>query len=375
MDRRLFFTLGLFALSGAVTINLYQIFAPFLSSLLWASFLAIVFYPLYQRLLRRLKGPTLTSLVMCVGLTLLVLLPLSLLLLVVFQELIEGLGQLTQSAQNIDLDRLSNLPVVKGALKYLSRYVDISAFNVENALLETARNVSQFLIDRSRDFLQLFSGVLLLLLLVEINLFFLLRDGHRLVAYMRSLMPVSEAAKEVLFSRSQHVINASITVGVMAAVIQGFLGGLGFLLVGLPSPVMWGCLMVMLAFIPVVGTGLIWLPAALFLLIQGSWFKALVLVLWGSALMAAADNIVRPLMMNRMSSTDTRLHTLLMFLSVLGGIQAFGMLGIVMGPLLVVVGLTLLEFFRLEFRPHWNTGPLSEEGATLPGNEAAASEK
>ena len=114
------------------------------------------------------------------------------------------------------------------------------------------------------------------------------------------------------------------------------------------------------------------LPAALLLLIQGSWFKALVLALWGSALMAAADNIVRPLMMNRMSSTDTRLHTLLMFLSVLGGIQAFGMLGIVMGPLLVVVGLTLLEFFRLEFRPHWNTGSLAADAAA---DEVTASEK
>jgi predicted PurR-regulated permease PerM len=137
------------------------------------------------------------------------------------------------------------------------------------------------------------------------------------------------------------MIYATIYGGILIAIIQGLLGGLSFWVLGLPSPIFWGTAMALLSFIPIGGTALIWAPAAIILLIGGAILKGLILLGVGVVIISMVDNILRPLFI----SSKTNIHPLLLFFAVLGGIQAFGLIGLVAGPLIVTLFLTLIEIY------------------------------
>jgi predicted PurR-regulated permease PerM len=145
-----------------------------------------------------------------------------------------------------------------------------------------------------------------------------------------------------LFSRMESVVRASV-LGVLAiATVQGLLGGLAFAVLGLPSPLLWGTIMTILAILPLVGTGLVWGPAALLLAFEGRYLAAAALALFGLLVIGSVDNFLRP----RLVGQRTQMHELVIFFSVLGGLRVFGMLGIVLGPVVVAGTLVLFEAFR-----------------------------
>ena len=142
--------------------------------------------------------------------------------------------------------------------------------------------------------------------------------------------------------RTGEIVSASVYGVVVIAVVQGTLGGLMFWVLGLPSPLVWGVVMIVLSTIPMLGTFLVWVPAAIFLAVTGHLVKALVLTFWGAVVIGMADNLLRP----RLVGDRAQMHELLIFFSVLGGLQVFGVLGILLGPVVVAIGLSLLEAFR-----------------------------
>jgi predicted PurR-regulated permease PerM len=171
-------------------------------------------------------------------------------------------------------------------------------------------------------------------------LFFFLRDGDQMVAGAVRLIPMAAERRSQLLEHVGAVTRAVVLGSLLTALVQGALVGVGFALVGLPSPVVFGAVAAVASLIPFIGTALVWVPAAGVLLLQGRWVAALFLIAWSVAVVSSSDNVVRPLFI----SGRAQISTLPVFLGLLGGLSAFGAIGLVVGPVLIAITLALLRF-------------------------------
>jgi predicted PurR-regulated permease PerM len=179
------------------------------------------------------------------------------------------------------------------------------------------------------------------LCLVFYVLFFFLRDRRLALHSIRMLSPLSKAEMSTLFNRVGDTIHATVYGTFAIAAVQGLLGGLMFWWLGLPAPLLWALVMGLLAILPMLGSSIIWAPAALFLALEGDWGSALILTIWGMLVISTIDNLLRPIFVgNRL-----KLHTILAFLSVLGGLILFGAAGVILGPITLTITIALLEIW------------------------------
>jgi predicted PurR-regulated permease PerM len=182
------------------------------------------------------------------------------------------------------------------------------------------------------------TGILITLFL----LFYFFRDGQELIKSLRGLVPLSERESTEVFHRVGDTIGGIVYGTLIVALIQGALGGLMFWWLGLPGPILWGAVMAVLAVLPLFGAAIVWVPAALFLALEGDWTKALILTGWGSIVVALIDNLLYPLLVK----DRLQLHTVPVFISIVGGLAFFGAAGIVLGPVVLAVAVVLLDIWR-----------------------------
>ena len=176
-----------------------------------------------------------------------------------------------------------------------------------------------------------------------VTLFYFLRDRRLLLEFLFRLAPLSSSESHKLIHRVSEAISATLYGNLVVKLVQGILGGLMFWILGLPSPLLFGILMALLAMLPVVGTSLVWGPAAIVLLYQGSWVKAIILALWGGLVVSLMDNLLYPMLV----ATGLRFHTLGVLFSLFGGLIAFGLAGFVLGPVILASTVALLEIWQL----------------------------
>ena len=201
-DQPFFFTLLLLLGFLLTFYMLYGVFAPFLNSLMAAGMIALVFFPLYERILKETgQRANLAALLMCFFLTFFVLLPTAILSMLVFQQITESAETINSTVEGISFERIVNHPRVTSALEYIERFVNLETLSLKEQLMRAAEQVSQFMLALSTGFFLLFSNVLMTALLVEINLFFLFRDGKRFVSYVQTLLPLSHDTQNMLGRR------------------------------------------------------------------------------------------------------------------------------------------------------------------------------
>ena len=181
-------------------------------------------------------------------------------------------------------------------------------------------------------------------------MYFLFKDADAIMAIIRDIIPLTEEDKDEVLANNRVVITATFSGGVLVGAIQGLLGGIAFWVLAIPSPILWGFMMFIFSFLPVVGTSLIVVPAAIYLLIVGSYVKALLMILWGFFIIGLADNFLRPVIV----SGRTHQHPLLLFFSILGAVNVFGFIGIIAGPIILSIAQAILDIYR---------SALKEEGA------------
>lgn len=325
---------------------LYQILSPFLASILWAILLAIVFYPLYLKLHRLLrKRKILSSLAMTFLVLGVIVLPAGFLIVSLAYEVINfyhGLDEMIKTGQlQSYLNRLTAIPLLKETLEKLRQYVDLSQVDPFDFLLKNLQQISVFLLNQTSNLLKSVSTFAAGFFFTLLSLYYLFKDGDQLLKSLKEILPLRAKESELIIRRFKEMISATIYGGILIAIIQGGLGGLSFWVLGLSSPIFWGTAMAFLSFIPIGGTALIWGPAVIFLFIQGIYLKGLLLLALGVVLIGTVDNFLRPLFV----SARTNIHPLFLFFSVLGGIQAFGMIGLVAGPLIITLFLTLMDIY------------------------------
>lgn len=312
---------------------------PFVDVLAWAAVLVVVFYPVHKRLLARTARPSLSAILSSVLVLVAILLPLTLITLAVVNEL-SGVAQNLQANIASLLD--PNSPITGRFLRWLGQYVNLSGLQPQEYIAERIKSMSGMLAGRMLGLVGGALGAVVQIFFVIFTMYYFFRDGDQIMRALRDALPLERSQSEEIFSRTRDVISASVYGVLVIAAIQGALGGLAFWALSLPSAIVWGVVMIFLSMIPVAGAFVVWVPAAIFLALTGHWIKALLLVAWGALVIGSVDNFLRP----KLVGEKTKLHELFIFFSVLGGLQVFGVLGIVLGPVVLAITLALIDVFR-----------------------------
>ncbi len=315
---------------------LFQIVSPFLSSILWATTISIFVAPMQRRINARIPNRNLAA---AIGLTLtvsVVIIPASFLLV----QLVKQARRLYQEARHSQqVDAIYNWLVGGADLEWLERF-GLSSDGIRQTILENTEKIVKFATDSATSIISNTLSVPGSVFFVLFALFFLLRDGREFVDWLIYHLPLESGQKDLLMERIAGVINATFVGRFIVASTQGLLAGLMFLILGVPGTLLWTVLMIILAMIPLLGTFLIWMPVAIWLIATGSPVKGIVMIVWGFGVVSSVDNVLWPIIM----SSQVKLHTLVTFFAVLGGIKFFGPIGLVMGPVIVACFLTLVDF-------------------------------
>ena len=333
-----------FALAVAVVLGyaLVLIFSPFLGAMTWAAFLAFLLYPLNVRWRRQLRGPAIAASMLTLLAPIVILLPLSA-LSIEFVAQISGLLQKLQRATvQWDIKTFSDLqqfPLIARANDWLQSHAGISATQLQAWLVTGTQHVLQHAASFSGSFFlgaldSLFNFAVMLFLL-----YFFLRDGDTMMARARSLIPLDELRKDRLFQQLSAVTRAIMFGTSVTALAQGLLIGIGFAIASLPSPVVFGVLAALLSMLPVGGAAFVWGTAAVWLFFDGRWGFGIFMLAWG-LMLGGLDNVLRPLLI----SGRAKISALAVFIGVLGGIPAFGAIGVIAGPVVLCLVLALAEF-------------------------------
>jgi predicted PurR-regulated permease PerM len=328
---------------------LYQILSPFLSSIVWAILLAMILYPLFKKLHNFLKERgVLSALIMTLLVLVVIVLPFTLLMASLASDVVSFYHQVEEMIKTGQLqayfESVKEIPVLKSILARAGKHIDLDPLPL---LLKNVNQISTFIFNQTTILLKGFSTFVAGFFFTLLSLYYLFKDGSTLFEGLKEAVPLPSKEKELLILRFKDMIHATMYGGILIALIQGVLGGLSFWILGLPSPIFWGTVMGLLSFIPIGGTALIWGPAAIILLIGGAVLKGIVLVGIGVFVISMVDNLLRPFFI----STRTNIHPLLLFFAVLGGVQAFGLIGVIAGPLIATLFLTLIEIYIQGVKP------------------------
>jgi predicted PurR-regulated permease PerM len=254
------------------------------------------------------------------------------------------LGQLAQVADRMRqaLEELQSDPErareLQERLDAIRKEIDVDKIASSEQIQSAATALSQAILARSAGFVGGLLSILVSILFTVFTLFYLFRDGEAIAHKLPDLLPLDRRRAESVVRRAHEIITASVYGVLVIAIIQGTFGGVMFALLGLPSPLVWGVVMVILSCIPVAGSGLVWGPAVVFLGVTGAYTKAVILTVFGVGVIGTTDNVLRP----RLVGGRTRMHELFVFFSVLGGLAAFGIMGLLLGPVILGVAIVFL---------------------------------
>ena len=312
----------------------YRIVEPFLAPLAWAGILALCAQPLHAKISRHM-GPGAAAGLSTAAVGLLLIVPAVLLAVALAGEIGTAIGDLQES--------LATLHENEKALKawaWIEAHVPQAApEEIQGRLGEIAAQLTKFVAGQAGAALQTSSVFVFKLFVTLFALYFFLRDGREIGEAIRAILPFEKQRKDELIARTRELVFAGTMATLAVAAAQGLAGGALFAALGLRAPVFWGAAMAFCALLPMFGTALVWGPAAVGLAIFGSWGKGLVLLVLGTVLVGGMDNVLRPMLV----SGKSRMNGLTVFVSILGGVAAFGFVGLVLGPVVAAAATSLLR--------------------------------
>lgn len=318
-----------------VTVAFFWILLPFYGAVFWAMVLAVVFAPLQQRLVQRLGGKVnLAALLTLTTCLLVAILPVTLITSAVVAEGTTLYQKLESGELDIGAYVTRTVRMLPPSLQeQLERFGVSDLDGLREKISQGAMTASQYLATKvfaiGQGTFEFFVSFFVMLYL----LFFLLRDGHRLVQQIRATIPLGDTTKRRLQIKFTRVVRATVKGNVVVAAVQGTLGGLIFWVLGLYSPLLWGVLMAFLSLLPAAGAGIVWAPVAIYLMLSGSLWQGIILTAFGVLVIGLVDNILRPILVGK----DTRLPDYLILISTLGGLALLGLNGFVIGPLVAAL--------------------------------------
>ena len=321
---------------------LYRILNPLFGILAWAAVLAFILYPVHERLVRRLKGrKSLSAGVVAAIAPFVVFVPLSVLGVVfagqVARVIVYLRAHATLSYPDI-VERLGQVPVLGGMVAWVRENASVSAQEVQGWVTDGLQSLLKDAATMGGNVALGVFGTVVGFFMMIFALFFLLRDGRQIIEGLVRLIPVRAARRTQLLKYLGDVTRAVVYGSTLTALINGVIVGVGFAIVGLPSPVVFGVLATIAAFLPV-GSSLVLVPAVIYLAVVGRWGAAIFLMAW-MAFLWVAENVLRPVL----AAHHAEVSTLALFIGAIGGVAAFGILGLVLGPVLLSFVIALVRF-------------------------------
>ncbi len=337
--------IALLFLAGIAVWFIYVLMKPFLEPIFFAVVLAIAASPLHRRLSHRVRSNGLAALVTSVVLLIVVLLPLWALGVTILREAHDAYAELArQSAQgggwSAWLGHYFDPPI-----QWLADKTGMPAPTVHQLVLEKAQSYTTAFITWGGSLLGNITATLGNAILSFIIMIFIIAKGASIRRGLMTWLPLPRHRTAELWTTISESIIANVYGIAAVGAAQGFLVGIGFWIAGLPAPIMWGAISGVSSLVPIVGPALIWGPGVLILLFHGTWGKALFLALWGVLAVGTADNVLRPWVL----SGRTELNTLVLFFALMGGVQAFGFIGIFAGPVIFSVAISVFRILREEY--------------------------
>jgi predicted PurR-regulated permease PerM len=313
----------------------YRMAAPFMPAITAAFALAVLFTPLQAWLERKIKNASLAAILSVFAIAVIVVVPATFVLQRLVLQAVSGAAIVQTKVESGEWRRtLAAQPTLAPIAEKIEAELDLPGA-VKDFTSWLSTSVGSVV---KGSVYQVIGWTLTFYML-----FFFLRDRQLALDVIRSLSPMRAADMTAMFKRVGDTIYATVYGTLAVAAVQGLLGGLMFWWLGLQAAFLWGLVMALLAVVPVLGAFVVWIPAALFLALEGSWGKALILTLWGLLVVGTVDNLLRPVLVgNRL-----KLHTVLAFLSVVGGLLVFGASGLILGPVLLTVTMVLLEVWSV----------------------------
>lgn len=313
----------------------YLVFEPFLVPLCWAAVLVVVFDPLNRRLEQQ-WGNTRASAACTILVTLMLIVPSIGVGMAFIHQGLQAASAVQNQLNNGGLSRIDNawtsiaahLPgqTPESLAQLLHRAIEATATFLASKIGVVLRNLAIFVFD---------------LVVTIIAMFYFFRDSEEIMTRLRQVLPFDRESREEIVGKSRDLIFASVTMTLAAAVIHGLAGGFGFAIVGITAPVFWGVAIAFFSLLPVVGDLVIWIPAMIDLIVTGHWGKAVLLAVILTIVAGIVDNVMRPWFL----SGRARMNGLVVFIAVIGGISVFGLLGIVLGPIIVAAFASLLDLY------------------------------
>jgi predicted PurR-regulated permease PerM len=334
-------------LLGLVLYLLFQVLRPFLSAIAWALFFVTVFHPAHQRL-KKLVGnrewPA--AILMTALIATVIVLP----GVFVISNLADSVPPLLQEINSRFTPGATATGFLGRVEEWIGRYVKVSEGQLHEMVIASLGKFGQALTGQIQPLLGNILATLIDFLVMIVTMAFLFKQGASFIDASRRLLPLKEKDKEEVFARLKETTRAIFYGVILTAFIQGTVGAVGWMIVGLPNPLFFGIAMFFAALVPFVGTALVWVPGSIYLYLQGFPGKALILLLWGGLIVATIDTFLRPIFI----SGRTRLHILLVFFGIFGGLTAFGATGFFLGPLVIALALFLIEVVRRDLLPSDN---------------------
>jgi predicted PurR-regulated permease PerM len=319
------------------------ILKPLAMPIAWAAILAFLLSPLQMQLARRLRGRrTLAASILTALTPVALFVPLTLLSISFAHQIADLAATLQQNSNLLDLSSWldpAQHPRTAGIVSWFSTRFEVRLGDVQAYLRSGMQAWAGTLAKSSGQAFLATAGVLLRFFLMLFILFFMLRDGELWFTRIAALLPLSRGQSGALFTRMGKVLRAVVYGCGLTALVQGTLVCIGFAIAGISGPIVFGVLASVLALLPFGGAALVWIPAVLYLFATGSFGWAVFLLIWG-AVVSTSDNFIRPAIISRY----TPVPTLLVFLGVIGGVAAFGLIGFIVGPVILVLATELLRY-------------------------------
>lgn len=326
----------------------YLLFKPYLGTFVFAVVLTSVCHRYHKRVLKLCKDKkNLAAFLTTAILVVIVVVPLVGFSTALVNQGADSFGQVNTWLKKGNIERMLSWEWVQPLRNLVNRQfvrLGLEDLNVRTIILDVSDGLGKRILSWGKSFLGNVTGLVVSCLLLILLVFYFIRDGQAILERLKNLSPLAKEQEEGLIQRVRDLSRSVVLANGATAVAQGFAGGIGLWIAGIP-PLFWGTMMAFTSLIPVVGTAIVWLPAVVYLALIESWGKAVFLAIWSVVVVGSIDNFLRPFLMQG----EGGISSIYLFFAILGGINLFGIVGVLYGPLILGVAAILLYLYELEY--------------------------
>ncbi|TIH19966.1 AI-2E family transporter [Marinifilum sp. JC120] len=327
----------------------YSVIKPFINTIVISVVLSGIFYPLNRKICRRLGGrPAVGAFLTVLIIVFAIIIPAVIFFLGLIGQGVDSVSAINEWLRTTDFSKLFDSQQYNAYLQWIEHkfpFLEISSSDIQSKVLEISRSFGQAMLTSGTWLAGNMASLVAHFLIMNFLVFSFLKDGDRFINRVRYLSPLRSEQEDFIIESLRKVSKSVLFGSLFIALLQGVVGGIGLAISGIPA-LFWGAMMGFTSLIPVLGTGLIWVPATAYLLIVGKTKLAIFLLLWCGVLVTGIDTVLRPIIVREAS----RVSTIYVFLAILGGINAFGPLGILYGPLILSFLMVMLHIYGVEFQ-------------------------